>query len=124
MEIQGREPAIKVIAMPADANADGDIFGGWVLSQMDLAGGVVARKIAKSRVVTVAIDDMTFHLPVMVGDCLECYVEVVKVGNTSVSLMVEAHVDRRHSHRREKVTEGKFVFVAVDEMRRPVKIEQ
>lgn len=114
-----KEPTIKVVAMPADANADGDIFGGWVLSQMDLAGGVVARKIAKGRVVTVAIDDMTFHLPVLVGDCLECYVDVVKTGTTSITLHVEAHVDRRHSHRREKVTEGKFVFVAVDEMRKP-----
>ena len=124
MENTIREPAIKVIAMPADANADGDIFGGWVLSQMDLAGGVIARRIAKGRVVTVAIDDMAFHLPVMVGDCLECFGEVVRVGNTSISINVEAYVSRRHSHRREKVTEGKFVFVAVDEMRRPVVIEK
>ena len=124
MENQAKELAIRVTAMPADANADGDIFGGWVLSQMDLAGGVVARKVARSRVVTVAIDDMTFLLPVMVGDCLECYVEVLKVGNTSVTVNIEAFVERRHSRRKEKVTEGKFVFVAVDEMRRPVVIEK
>ena len=113
------ELAIKVIAMPADANADGDIFGGWVLSQMDLAAGVMARKAAGGRVVTVAIDDMVFHLPVYVGDCLECYAELVKVGNTSLTFHIEAFAQRRISGGRDKVTEGKFVFVAIDEGRRP-----
>ena len=114
-----KQLAIKVTAMPADANADGDIFGGWVLSQMDLAGGVVARHLAKGRVVTIAIDDMEFILPVYVGDCLECYVEVVKIGNTSMTLKIEAYAERRLSGVKDKVTEGTFIFVAIDEGRRP-----
>ncbi len=118
------EPAVKVIAMPSDANADGDIFGGWVMSMMDLAGGIEARKIAKARVVTVAVDDMQFHLPVLIGDCLKCYVTVEKIGNTSITVNVEAYVERVLLGSEEKVTEGRFVYVAVDSTRRPIKVKR
>lgn len=124
MGIQGREPAIKVIAMPADSNPDGDVFGGWILSMMDLAGASLARRIARNRTVTVAIDNIIFHKPVLIGDYMECYADLVKIGNTSVTIMVETHVIHRENGNREKVTEGKFVYVSIDQNRRPVKIEQ
>lgn len=119
-----RVPATKVIAMPKDANADGDIFGGWILSMMDMAGGVVARKRAQKRVVTVAIDKIIFHKPVFVGDCVECFAEVSHVGNTSLQVKVEAFVERRLDRVVEKVTEGQFVFVALGEDLRPTPIDK
>lgn len=118
-----REPAIKVIAMPKDANPDGDIFGGWIISMMDLAGAIVARATARTRIVTVAVHNMSFHLPVYIGDCVECYAEVVHTGNTSLKVKVEAWVERRNDRSREKVTEGEFVFVAIDKNRRPLAIK-
>lgn len=118
-----KEIVVRVIAMPKDSNADGDVFGGWILSQMDLAGGAFARKIARGRVVTVSIDNMIFHLPVFIGDYLECCVELVRIGNSSITVNVESFVERKLTGKREKVTEGKFVFVAIDEHRRPRKIE-
>ncbi len=117
-----REPAIKVIAMPCDSNADGDMFGGWILSQMDLAGAVLARKLAKGRIVTVAVDNIVFHKPVFVGDCLECYAEVEKVGRTSVTIKIEAFVERKESMEKDKVTEGRVVYVAIGKDRRPVAL--
>ncbi len=125
---QGRIPEIKVIAMPADANADGDIFGGWILSQMDLAGGIVARDRARCRVVTVAVENMTFHLPVYIGDCVECYGEIVRIGRTSIRVRIETWVERRcrqpnAATLREKVTEGEFIYVAINEDRKAVVIE-
>lgn len=117
-----REPAIKVIAMPKDANSDGDIFGGWILSMMDMAGGIAARKRAGRRVVTVAMDDVVFHKPVFIGDCVECYAEVVRTGNTSVTIKVETFVERRLDGTREQVTEGQFVFVAIGDDRKPAPI--
>jgi len=121
------EPAIKVIAMPSDTNPDGDIFGGWILSQMDLAGYLTARKIARKKLVTVAMDNIVFHAPVFVGDCLECYTQVEKQGRTSITVMIEAYVERRDSKpsaAKEKVTEGRFIFVAIDkETRKPSPIE-
>lgn len=117
-----REPAIKVIAMPKDANADGDIFGGWILSMMDMAGAIAARKRARRRVVTVAMDNVVFHKPVFIGDCVECYAEVTRTGNTSVGVKVETFVERKADGFREKVTEGQFVFVAIGDDRKPVAI--
>jgi len=114
-----REPAIRAIAMPADANANGDIFGGWVLSQMDMAGGVVAAQRARGRVATVAITAMTFHQPVLVGDEVSCYGEVTKVGRTSIAVTIESWVRRGLSAERIKVTEGLFTFVAIGTDRRP-----
>ena len=116
--------AIRNLAMPADANPSGDIFGGWVLSQMDIAGGIVARERARGRVATVAITAMTFHLPVYVGDVLCAYVEVEKVGHTSVTTWIEAWALRGKGGGRVRVTEGQFVFVALDENGRPRPIPE
>ncbi|MDX2074121.1 MAG: acyl-CoA thioesterase [Alphaproteobacteria bacterium] len=119
------EPAIKVIAMPSDTNPDGDMFGGWIVSQMDLAGYLTARKIARKKLATVAIDDIVFHAPVFVGDCLECFTRVEKTGRTSITVTVEAYVERKDKSAdepKEKVTEGRFVFVAIDKDRKPSPI--
>ena len=105
--------------MPADANADGDIFGGWLMSQMDLASGSFAAKEARGRVVTVAVDAMTFHKPVNVGDELSCYCRVSQRGNSSIRVHVESWVTRHYSDLEEKVTEGCFTFVAIDSKRHP-----
>ncbi|MEH6472168.1 MAG: hotdog domain-containing protein [Halopseudomonas sp.] len=108
-------PSLRTMAMPADANANGDIFGGWLMSQMDLASASYAGKEAKGRVVTVAVDAMTFHKPVNVGDELSCYCRVQKRGNTSISVHVESWVTRHFSGGEEEmVTEGCFTFVAID----------
>ena len=114
-----REPATRTIAMPADANPSGDIFGGWVLSQMDMAGGTVAVRRAQGRAATVAITGMTFHLPVLIGDEVSCYAEIVKVGRTSIAVRVESWVRRGVSDERIKVTEGLFTYVAIGADRRP-----
>jgi len=113
------EPAIRAMPMPADANQNGDIFGGWVLSQMDIAGGQVAARRARGRVATVAITAMSFHHPVLVGDEVSIYGEVVKVGRSSIAVKVEAWVRRGLSEERIKVTEGLFTFVAIGTDRRP-----
>lgn len=107
------EPALRTIAMPADTNPAGDIFGGWLLSQMDLAAGVVARQRARGRTATVAIDSMVFHKPVLVGDLVTCYAEVKKVGNTSLTIQVSAWVNRDQTGELMQVTEGVFTFVAI-----------
>ena len=110
---------IQVVAMPSDANPDGDIFGGWVLSQMDLAAGVIAQQEAKCRVVTIAIDAMVFKTPVHVGDRICCYAELLKVGRTSMSIKVKVWVTDKMTSDRRQVTEGIFTFVAIDEDRKP-----
>jgi acyl-CoA thioesterase YciA len=114
-----REPAIRTVAMPADTNFSGDIFGGWLLAQMDMAAGGVAAQRARGRVATVAVTGMTFHQPVMVGDVVSCYGEVTKVGRTSIAVHVETWVKRGLSNERIKVTEGLFTFVAIGDDRRP-----
>ena len=108
-------PMIKTVAMPADTNTAGDIFGGWVLSQMDLAGGIAAADYAKCRVATVGIEAMSFLKPVHVGDILSVYCEIERVGRTSMAIRIGAWVQRRLSHRSFKVTEGVFTFVALDD---------
>jgi len=113
------EPALRAIAMPADANPSGDIFGGWLLSQMDLAGSTTATRRAKGRVVTVAITAMTFHRPVFVGDEVSCYAEIIKIGRTSITIKVESWVRRGRGEETIEVTEGIFTYVAVDSERRP-----
>ncbi len=112
------ELVIRTLAMPADANPSGDIFGGWVLSQMDIAGGITASQRARGRVATVAVTAMTFHLPVYVGDVLCVYTEIEKVGRTSITVALEAWALRRLGER-ARVTEGRFVFVALGEDGRP-----
>lgn len=106
---------IRTIAMPADTNTAGDIFGGWVLSQMDIAGGIAAADHAKSRVATVGIEAMSFLKPVSVGDILSVYCEITRVGTTSLAVHTEAWVQRRGSTDLLKVTEGVFTFVSLGE---------
>jgi acyl-CoA thioesterase YciA len=113
------ELTVRLIAMPSDTNANGDIFGGWVLSQMDQAGGIAAVEKAQGRVVTIAIEAMTFIRPVKVGDVLCVYTVVDQVGRTSIKIHIEAWAQRFRTHHREKVTDGTFTFVAVDETGRP-----
>jgi len=122
------EASLRTVAMPADANPDGDIFGGWILSQMDLAGGTFARYVARGRVATVALTGMKFHKPVSVGDEISCYCRTERIGTTSVTVLVEAwvrprvqpRVRGRHADDGDtKVTEGLFTFVAIDGERGP-----
>ena len=113
------ELTVRTIAMPADTNANGDIFGGWVMSQMDQAGGMAGAERAQGRVVTVAVDAMTFIQPVRVGDVLGVYTRVVKVGRTSMKIEVEAWANRFRTRHLEKVTEAMFTFVAIDDSGRP-----
>jgi acyl-CoA thioesterase YciA len=118
-----RDPAIRVTAMPADANAYGDIFGGWLMSIMDSACGLTAARYSKGRAVTVAMDGMVFHQPVKVGDEVSVYCEIEKVGRTSMTIAVEAWRRERHSEHAVKVTEAKFTFVAIDQNGRPRGVE-
>jgi len=115
-------PALRTIAMPADANPDGDIFGGWIMSQMDIASGNFAAHEVKGRVVTVAVDAMTFLKPIFVGDDVSCYCEIHKQGNTSIAINVDVWVQRHHSEDIVKVTQGLFTFVAIDDIGQPRKI--
>jgi acyl-CoA thioesterase YciA len=113
------ELTVRVVAMPADTNANGDIFGGWVLSQMDMAGGIAGVERAKGRVVTIKVDAMTFIRPVRIGDVLSVYTEVESIGRTSMKVHIEAWAKRFLSHELEKVTDATFTFVAVDDNGRP-----
>ncbi|MDV7341528.1 acyl-CoA thioesterase [Terasakiella sp. A23] len=108
-------PAIRTLAMPGDTNPNGDIFGGWVMSQMDLAGGITAGWRAQGRVATVGVEAMSFLKPVRVGDVVCVYTDIVKEGNTSMSIKVELWALRQATLKREKVTEGIFTFVAIGE---------
>lgn len=107
--------ALQTIAMPADTNANGDIFGGWLMAQMDLGCSVIARSRALGRVATVAVEGMTFHRPVHVGDIVSVYAELVSEGTTSMTIEVEALVRRMPDQGFTKVTEAKFIFVAINE---------
>ena len=113
------EPALRAIPMPSDANQSGDIFGGWVLSQMDLAGGALAARRCKGRCATVAITAMTFHEPIFVGDEVSCYGEIVRIGRTSLTVKIESWARRWGRNEPIKVTEGLFTFVALGQDRRP-----
>ncbi|MDP7640870.1 MAG: acyl-CoA thioesterase [Alphaproteobacteria bacterium] len=109
------EPALRVFAMPKDANANGDVFGGWVMAQMDLAGAVPAVERAGGRIATVAVNAMRFHQPISIGDLVTCYATVASTGTTSISVKVETWAKRRLTAHQIKVTEGMFVYVAIDE---------
>ena len=113
------EPILRVVPQPADINANGHIFGGWVLSQMDIAGGSLAARAAKGRVATVAITAMTFVQPIKVGDMVSIYGEVVKIGRTSITIALETMVQRRHEQVDLRVTHGTYVFVAIDDNGKP-----
>ncbi|MFO1049078.1 MAG: acyl-CoA thioesterase [Geminicoccaceae bacterium] len=118
-ELRDLHPAVRTLAMPADTNPSGDIFGGWLLSQMDIAAGTVAFTRAKGRVATIAVDAMAFHQPVLVGDIVSVYAEVCRVGRTSITMQVEVWAKRGRTGEEQKVTEGRFTCVAIDENRRP-----
>ncbi len=108
--------AIRTLAMPADTNPNGDIFGGWLMSQMDIAGGITAHTRAQGRVVTVGVEAMTFHLPVKVGDVVCCYADILKTGTTSIAVLIQAWVLKdRDPDSRVLVTEGTFTYVAIDD---------
>jgi len=119
-----RDPAIRVTAMPADANAYGDIFGGWLVSLMDSGAGLIAARRSKGRAVTVAIDGMQFLHPVKVGDEVSVYGEIVKTGRTSMTIAIEAWRRHRQEEEEVKVTEAIFTFVAVDASNKPRPVEE
>lgn len=108
------ELVIQTIAMPKDVNRNGDIFGGWVVSQMDLGGAILASKISKARVVTVAMEGMSFLQPVRVGDTVACYAHLEKIGTSSMRIPIEVWVNRFMTGEEVRVTEGVFVYVAID----------
>jgi acyl-CoA thioesterase YciA len=115
---------IRTLAMPADTNANGDIFGGWLLSQMDVGGGIFASKVARSRTVTVAIEAMNFRKPVYVGDLVSVHATLVRIGRTSVTVRLEAWVLRRKEMRSILVTDGNFTYVSIDDHGHPQIIAQ
>jgi acyl-CoA thioesterase YciA len=117
------ELCIRTLAMPADTNQNGDIFGGWLLSQMDLAGGVLASKITKTRTVTVAIEAMNFRKPVFVGDLVSVHGNLVRVGKTSITIHLEAWVLRRKEMQSILVTDGNFTYVSIDDQGHPQTIK-
>lgn len=118
------EVVIRTIAMPADANANGDMFGGWLMSQMDLGGAILARGTAHSRVTTVAVDGMSFLRPVNVGDIVTCYGQLLGIGRTSMKVRVEAWVQRYADTTLLHVTEGTFTYVAIDDAGRPQPVKR
>jgi len=120
---EGKQPALRVMPMPADANQNGDIFGGWIMSQVDIAGGTIAGRIARGRVATVAVKEFVFKQPVQIGDVLSFYVEVVRIGNTSVTVTVEVFAERRpETPMVVKVTEATLTYVAIDGSGRPRRV--
>ena len=117
---EGKQPALRVMPMPADANQNGDIFGGWIMAQVDVAGGTVAGRMARGRVATVAVKEFMFKQPVQVGDLLSFYVDLVKVGNTSITVNVEVFAERGKAELKVvKVTEATLTYVAIDASGRP-----
>jgi len=122
-ELPDRQPAIRVAAMPADTNSAGTIFGGWIMSQVDVAGSIAALERARGRVVTVAVNSFEFHHPVFPGDLISCYSDVIKVGRTSLTVKVEVYAQRNPGNLETiKVTEAELTFVALDENRKPRNI--
>ncbi|HZP91532.1 MAG TPA: acyl-CoA thioesterase [Burkholderiales bacterium] len=115
----GKEPVLRVVPMPSDANYTGDIFGGWIMSQVDIAGSIPAVQLARGRVATVAVNSFVFKQPVQIGDLVSFYSEVVRVGRTSITVSVEVFAQRRSLHEIVKVTEATLTYVAVDEEGRP-----
>ena len=116
----GKDPTLRVVPMPADANSSGDIFGGWVMSQVDIAGSIPAIRVARGRVATVAVNSFSFKHPVMIGDIVSLYASVVRVGRTSITVSVEVYAQRNPVEEEcVRVTEAILTYVAVDQQRRP-----
>ena len=121
--LPGGEPTTRILAMPTDTNASGDIFGGWIMSQVDIAASIAAHRRARTRAVTVAVNSFQFKKPVFVGDLVSCYAKVVKVGSTSLTVFVEVYAERgRQQTETVKVTEATLTFVAIDENGRPTVV--
>ena len=118
------ELALQTVAMPADTNANGDIFGGWLLSQIDTAGGVAAAEVARGRVATVAVQGMSFLTPVHVGAVVSCYCDILDIGRSSVRVLIEVWINSQHDGDPIKVTEGEFIYVAIDNAKRTRTIGQ
>ncbi|QYM79534.1 acyl-CoA thioester hydrolase YciA [Horticoccus luteus] len=118
------EVVIRTLAMPADTNANGDVFGGWLMSQMDLGGAILARETAGSRVVTVAVDAMSFVAPVFTGDVVTCYASVDRVGRTSMRIKIEAWVHRFGAPAEQRVTHGIYTYVAIDDHGQPQPVQR
>lgn len=114
-----REVVLRVVPMPSDVNSTGDIFGGWIMAQVDIAGSIPAFRLAQGRVATVAVNSFVFKQPVLVGDLVSFYADVARVGRTSVTVNVEVYAERGIPQRVVKVTEATLTYVAMDEMRRP-----
>ena len=120
IQLPDAHPTLRLIARPLDTNSAGDIFGGWIMSQVDLAGSIVASRHAKGRVVTVAVNSFHFKKPVFIGDVISCYANITKVGNTSITVLVEVYAERKPDDLEViKVTEATLTYVAVDENRQP-----
>jgi len=119
-----RQPTIRVLPMPADTNAAGDVFGGWLMSQVDIAGSIEAHRRTNTRVVTIAVQEFLFLNPVFVGDLVSLYTEVIHVGNTSIRVKIDGYTQRqRGSEETHKVTEAQITYVAIDAERRPCAIK-
>ena len=121
---KGREVALRVVPMPSDANYTGDIFGGWIMSQVDIAGSIPALRLARGRIATVAVNSFTFKQPVLIGDLVSFYADIVRVGRTSITVDVEVYAERRTLNEVVKVTEATLTYVAVDDQRRPRPVNQ
>lgn len=120
----GVDPTLRLVPMPADTNAAGDVFGGWIMSHVDLAGAIAATRRANGRVVTVAVNEFQFYQPVFVGDIVSYYASVTRVGRTSITIFVEVYAERaRPPHGILKVTEATLTFVAMDENRKPRRVD-
>jgi acyl-CoA thioesterase YciA len=116
---KGREPVLRVVPMPSDANFNGDIFGGWIMSQVDIAGSIPAVQLARGRIATVAVNSFVFKQPVLIGDLVSFYADIVRIGRTSITVGVEVYAQRQSLHEVVKVTEATLTYVAVDEKGRP-----
>ena len=121
---KGREVVLRVVPMPSDANYTGDIFGGWIMSQVDVAGSIPALRLARGRIATVAVNSFAFKQPVLIGDLVSFYAEIVRVGRTSITVDVEVYAERRTLQEIVKVTEATLTYVAVDDKRRPRPVNQ
>jgi acyl-CoA thioesterase YciA len=115
----GKEPALRVVPMPSDVNFNGDIFGGWIMSQVDIAGSIPAVRLARGRVTTVAVNSFVFKQPVLIGDLVSFYADIVRVGRTSITVDVQVYAQRRNLRDVVKVTEAALTYVALDEQGRP-----
>ena len=120
---KGKIPALRVVPMPADSNHNGDIFGGWIMAQVDVAGGIVAGRVARGRVATVSVNSFVFKQPVQIGDVLSLYADVLRIGNTSITIDVQVFAERgRDEAKIVKVTEAVLTYVAIDPKGKPRQV--